>query len=143
VFLRSHGRQRGRDGCRVPLPWRRGAPHAGFSTADPWLPVPPGWDKLAVDAQAGSGESTLGHFRRALEARRRLVGQLPETVEWLHAGRDVLAYRRGRLVVACNFASRPVRLQLTGRLLLASNPLARLSSRGLQLPPNSAAWLHR
>src|SRR5215472_7806729 len=29
MFIRSHGRMTGRDGCRVPLPWRRGELNAG------------------------------------------------------------------------------------------------------------------
>ena len=141
VFFHSGGRHKGRDGCRVPLPWRRGAPNAGFSTAEPWLPMPPGWDRLAVDAQAGSGESTLGHFRRALELRRRLAGRLPERVEWLPAPAGVLAYRRGPLVVACNFSGRAARLRTAGRLLMGSKPLVGLRGSCLQMPPNSAAWL--
>src|SRR5690606_1905771 len=43
---------KGRDGCRTPMPWRRDAPHAGFSTAEPWLPVPDAHRALAVDLQA-------------------------------------------------------------------------------------------
>ena len=141
VFFHSQGRQKGRDGCRVPMPWRRGEPNAGFSAAQPWLPMPAGWDKLAVDAQSGSSESMLGHFRRALELRRRLSGRLAGRVEWLETPRGVMAYRRGRLVVACNFTSRAARLRLTGRLLMGSRPLVRRDGRFLELPANSAAWL--
>jgi alpha-glucosidase len=68
-FRNTRGRVRGRDGCRVPLPWHRGQPHAGFSTAPPWLPTPAGWDRLAVDAQIGNGESMLGFYCRALALR--------------------------------------------------------------------------
>lgn len=141
VFIMSAGRQKGRDGCRVPIPWRRGEPHAGFSTAEPWLPMPPGWDGLAVDVQAAWTGSTLGHYRRALAERRRLAPTLPDRFEWLPAGRGILAYRRGPLTVACNFTSRPARLPAEGRLLLGSAPLVALKGEFLQLPPNSAAWL--
>jgi hypothetical protein len=47
--------------------------------------MPPGWDRLAVDAQAGSGESMLGYFRRALCARRRLAARLPDRIDWLQS----------------------------------------------------------
>ncbi|MEM5581131.1 alpha-glucosidase family protein [Roseibium sp. AS2] len=30
---------KGRDGCRTPMPWVNDNAHAGFSDADPWLPV--------------------------------------------------------------------------------------------------------
>jgi alpha-glucosidase len=141
VFFHTRGGQKGRDGCRVPMPWRRGQPNAGFSTAAPWLPMPVGWEGFAVDVQAGSGESMLGHFRRVLAARRRLAGRLPDRMEWLDGCNGVLAYRRGPLTAACNFSSRPVRLPATGRLLLGSNPLIRTKGGDLNLPPNSAAWV--
>jgi alpha-glucosidase len=39
--------ERGRDGCRVPIPWSGSAPPFGFSPPDagapPWLPQPPSW----------------------------------------------------------------------------------------------------
>src|SRR5260370_14062406 len=143
VFFHSSGRQKGRDGCRVPLPWHRGRPNAGWSTAPPWLPMPAGWDCRAVDGQAGSGESVLGHFRKALAARRRLAGRLEDRLTWLGAPTGVLCYSRGPLTVACNFTGRPVRLGLAGRVVLGSDPLVRLAGERLSLPPNSAAWLHR
>jgi glycosidase len=141
VFLHSGGRYAGRDGCRVPLPWRRGLPHAGFSTAAPWLPMPVGWDRHAVDAELGSTGSMLQHYRRALAVRRGLARQLPARLEWCPAEPGVLAYRRGRLLVACNFRLRPAKLQAGGRLLIASSPLVRLRRGRLMLPPGSAAWM--
>jgi alpha-glucosidase len=140
VFIHSQGRQPGRDGCRVPLPWHRGLPNAGFSTTPPWLPMPAGWDQLAVDVQAGSGESMLGHFKQVLALRRRLRA-LPDRIEWLKSEEGVLAYRRGLLGVACNFMARPVKLRMCGGLVTASNPLVRLRRGTLSLPPNSAAWV--
>jgi len=141
VFLHSAGKQKGRDGCRVPLPWRKGEPNAGFSTAGPWLPMPEGWGRFAVDAQAADGGSTLAHFRRALAERRRIARRLAQRLQWLTAPADVLAYSRGPLTVACNFRSRPARLPAPGDLLLGSDPLVSVRHGVLTLPANSAAWL--
>ena len=141
AFLHSEGHQAGRDGCRVPLPWRRGAPNAGFSTAEPWLPMPPGWDRFAADAQAGSGGSMLGHYRRTIALRRELAGRLPDSISWSRAPSGVLAFERGLLTVACNFSARPAELEIGGRLLKGSQALVKLSRGRLTLPPNSAAWL--
>jgi alpha-glucosidase len=141
VFFHTQGRQPGRDGCRVPLPWHRGRPNAGFSAARPWLPIPDGWDELAVDHQAGSGESSLAHFRRALALRRRLVPSLSESLQWRHAPPGVLVYGRGHLTVACNFTHQSVQLETGGKIAIASDPLARVRAGGLTLGPNSAAWL--
>ena len=107
----------------------------------PWLPMPAGWDQFAVDVQLSSGTSMLGYYQRALELRRRLAGRLSDRIEWCPAPEGVLLYQRGPLVVACNFRSRPVRLEVGGRLLATSSVLARHRRRRLTLPPNSAAWL--
>lgn len=141
VFIHTQGRQAGRDGCRVPLPWHRGKPNAGFSGAPPWLPMPPGWDEFAVDAQLASNTSMLGHYRRAVGLRREMAASLPEIVAWQPAPRGVLLYTRGRLAVACNFLDRPATVEIGGRLLIATNRKVRQRSDRLVLPPNSGAWL--
>jgi alpha-glucosidase len=141
AFLYSGGKQAGRDGCRVPLPWRRGEPNAGFSTAPPWLPMPEGWDAHAIDSLSASSDSMLGFYRRALALRRILVRRLPELVSWCAAPDGVLVYSRGALTVACNFLSRPVALEVCGSLVLATEPLTRLRGGRLSLPPNSSAWV--
>jgi alpha-glucosidase len=141
VFFHTGGRQPGRDGCRVPLPWRRGEPNAGFSGAAPWLPMPPGWDSLAIDAQDASSDSTLGLYRRALALRRTINRRLPVLMSWCPAPDGVLVYTRGALTVACNFLSRPVDLEVGGRLLLTTEPLTHLRAGRLSLQPNSGAWV--
>ena len=36
-------RRKGRDGCRVPLPWTDEPPGFGFTSGSPWLPMPGDW----------------------------------------------------------------------------------------------------
>jgi alpha-glucosidase len=141
VWIHSQGKQVGRDGCRVPMPWHRGRRYAGFSKAAPWLPMPAGWDRLAVDAQAASGDSMLGFYRRVLTLRRRLAMALESELSWGPAPEGVLTYEHGRLSVAVNFLAREVELPASGALLIASDPLARHRDGKLTLPPNSGAWL--
>jgi alpha-glucosidase len=141
VFIRSGGRQPGRDGCRVPLPWHKGQPNAGFSKAPPWLPMPTGWDRFAVDAQAGSAASMLVFYQRVLALRGLLAGKLPDQLRWCPARKGVLVYERGRLCVAVNFLARPVELSIRGRMLIATHPLTRCRHGRLSLPANSGAWL--
>ena len=141
MFHHSAGRSAGRDGCRVPLPWHKGQPNAGFSTVPPWLPMPAGWDQFAIDAQASYTGSMLGHYRRALDLRRRLARRLPDHMSWCPAPAGVLAYTRGPLTVACNFLGRPARMDVSGRVAMASDPLVRHRSGCLTLPANSAAWV--
>jgi alpha-glucosidase len=141
LFIHSGGKQPGRDGCRVPLPWHEGQPNAGFSSTPPWLPMPPGWDRFAVDAQAGRGDSTLCFYERVLQLRRQLTRMLPDVMTWSPAPEGTLLYERGRLTVACNFLSRPMELAARGKMLIASHPLARHRGGRLSLPGDSAAWL--
>ena len=140
-YFHTQGREAGRDGCRVPLPWRATGVNAGFSDADPWLPMPAGWARFAADRQSGVPGSMLAHYRRVLAERRRLGRWLPPSISWLNAPAGVLALSRGRLAVACNFLGRPATLPLAGRLVLSSREGARLEGRRLTLPANSAAWL--
>ncbi|MEV6831975.1 glycoside hydrolase family 13 protein [Amycolatopsis sp. NPDC051102] len=101
VFHRSGGREKGRDGCRVPLPWSAAAPAFGFSTGTPWLPQPEWFAGYAADVQDET--STLHLYRRAIRARRELGLGAPGDVEWLETGEaTVLAFRRGELVCVVN-----------------------------------------
>ena len=76
VWLRSNGAERGRDGCRVPLPWTADGPSLGFGTAPGWLPQPAEWagpDGLSAQVQRDDPASMLTFYRTALRRRRDLV----------------------------------------------------------------------
>ncbi|GGO78787.1 glycoside hydrolase family 13 protein [Nonomuraea cavernae] len=138
VFLQSDGTLPGRDGCRVPLPWSSGGASHGFSPdgARPWLPQPPDFAALSVEAQTGDPASTLEFYRRALACRRELVGSIPYTIEWLDSAPDALFFTRGPLTCAINCGVEPVRLPPHDRALIASGPL-----EGEMLPTDTAVWL--
>ena len=70
TWERSGHTERGRDGCRVPIPWTAEDPAFGFSEADPWLPQPASFGELAADVQAGDPDSHLSLHRRAVALRR-------------------------------------------------------------------------
>lgn len=68
---------RGRDGCRVPLPWEVSPDGAfGFSKNalltpnQSWLPQPPEWGSFSAALQSGSEASTLHLYRTALHLRK-------------------------------------------------------------------------
>lgn len=134
VWERSGHTRRGRDGCRVPLPWDGDRPPFGFSAnPDTWLPMPPQWAALTVERQLAEPDSTLSFFRRLLVLRPRFRAT---AIEWLPGPRHSLAFRTdGGLVCALNAGDRPVALP-PGEVLLASGPLA-----DGRLPPDTAAWL--
>ncbi|MGW4795842.1 alpha-amylase family glycosyl hydrolase, partial [Nonomuraea sp. NPDC004297] len=138
VFFQSNGEQKGRDGCRVPIPWTVEPPSHGFSpgAAEPWLPQPESFAELSVEKQEGVADSTLEFYRRALTRRRELAGELPYTLRWLDSPEETLVFARGPLICAINCGTGPVRLPPHEEVLLTSGPL----KRGL-LPPDTAAWL--
>ncbi len=138
TWERSGHTDRGRDGCRIPMPWRGETPPFGFSeTPDTWLPMPPEWAALTVEKQRGDPDSTLSFFRRALELRRTRAEFDGASVEWLTAPDDALLFRRrdGGLVCALNAGDQPLPLP-AGEVILSSAPLTDGA-----LPPNAAAWL--
>lgn len=136
TWERSGHTERGRDGCRVPIPWQGDTPPFGFSAcADTWLPIPPEWAALTVDKQLADSASTLAFFRRALELRRHRAEFAEDDMEWLTGPRNALLFRRGGLVCVLNAGRRPLRLP-DGELLLASAPVA-----DGRLPASAAAWL--
>jgi alpha-glucosidase len=136
VFRRSGGQRKGRDGCRVPLPWERTGASLGFGPGPGWLPQPAGWAELSVAAQREDPGSVLALYRTALRLRRTHGGDAPLT--WLDPAQDgLLAFRLGTgLVCAVNFGTRPVPLP-EGEVLLAGGAPV----EGRLLPPDGAAWL--
>ncbi len=137
VWERSGHTERGRDGCRVPLPWHGDTPPFGFSTTtETWLPMPPEWAALTVATQAPDTDSTLSFFRKALELRRTREQFSGDQIDWLTSAPDTLIFcRPGGLVCALNAGSSEVTLP-HGELLLASGPVADGALR-----PDTAAWL--
>ncbi len=71
TWQRSGHTVRGRDGCRVPLPWRGTRPPFGFGPGDtrPWLPQPRHWALRTVERQESDPNSMLTLYRAALHLR--------------------------------------------------------------------------
>lgn len=140
VWKRSGRTVRGRDGCRIPLPWEGNSSPYGFSaTPGTWLPMPGDWANRTVEAQLEDPGSTLSLYRQALELRQQHCACTGTEVEWYGAPPGCFAFRRkgNGLVCALNASGAPVSLP-AGQLLLASGPLARIGER---LPPDTAVWL--
>ncbi len=137
TWVRSGHRIRGRDGCRVPLPWSGDVAPFGFGTdAEPWLPQPARWAELTADKQDADPASTLNLYRAALRLRRSRRDFREGGFAWHEVdGGDVLAFTRGSTLVVVNFGDVPVALP-AGEVLLTSSPLA----DGL-LPTDAAAWI--
>lgn len=129
--------RKGRDGCRVPLPWTTGGPSYGFGAGGAWLPQPPDFASYAVQAQDGVEGSTLELYRTALRLRRKLLDG--ESLTWaddVPAG--VLQFdRTDTWRCVANLSGTTVDLP-AGEVLLSSAPL----DDG-RLGPDTTVWLGR
>ena len=135
VFWRSGGAEKGRDGCRVPLPWTADGPSFGFGAGAAHLPQPAWFGPLSVQAQEHDSASTLALYRQALSWRRKL--RAAENLEWMPGtnGQVLHFSRSGGWQCVTNFGSRAVPLP-RGTVVLASSPLL----EGL-LPADTTAWI--
>ena len=134
---------RGRDGCRVPLPWTADPKGGfGFSTNDSlklhesWLPQSPWMGDFAVDTQDGVEGSTLTMYRTALAIRKTEAGLGDGPMEWIQTGADVVAFKRpGNFACYINFGA-PLELPSDSQILIASGPIS-----GHTLPTDTAVWV--
>jgi len=93
------------------------SPHAGFSTAQPWLPVAADYRDVNVAAERDDPHAMLTLVRRLLELRRATPALTVGTVRTLDTGQpDTLAYVREadgrRVLVVLNFGATPYTLDL-------------------------------
>ena len=131
IFFRTGGKQKGRDGARVPLPWNGQVPPFGFTTGKPWLPMQDSWRGFTVENQEPDPNSSLNLYRKALKIRReKFVGS--GEINWKGTN-GVLSYKRGEIEVLLNTTDQPI--EIHGEVLLASHEIGKV------LPAKAAAWL--
>jgi alpha-glucosidase len=124
-----------RDGERTPMQWESG-PGAGFTSAEPWLPLAADTDQRNAAAQRQDPASLLNLYRQLIALRRTTPALSRGTYRRLNAPPEVLAYERqhgdSRVVVALNFGDAPVRVELPEAQVadgLCSRPGRSLSAR--------------
>ena len=142
TWERSGHTVRGRDGCRVPLPWSGTETPYGFGTVEtsPWLPQPAHWSGRTVEAQSGDPDSHLSLYRTVLAERRSNPALGDGGLSWVEGTQEgVLAFDREpgfRCVV--NFGPEPYALPEDAEVLVASAD----ASAGI-LGVDEAVWLRR
>ena len=157
---------KGRDGCRVPLPWNAddcgepapwndnfiaGAtfgfgpvPHAdGSAVADAHLPQPVWFKDFAADVQIADDDSMLALYRKLLKLRQTVLTATGDTsAELLDMGDAVVAYSRPatkgrRFVSVTNFGAVSVELPEGAVVIAESGPLT--DDGGL--PQDTSVWM--
>lgn len=157
---------KGRDGCRVPLPWNAddcGEPapwnddfiagatfgfgpvsHAdGSAVADAHLPQPAWFKDFAADVQIADDDSMLALYRKLLKLRQTVLTATGDTsAELLDMGDAVVAYSRPatksrQFVSVTNFGAVSVELP-EGGVVIAESGL--LTDDG-ELPQDTSVWM--
>ena len=95
----------GRDGCRTPMQWDA-SENAGFSKADPWLPLADDWPVNNVASQREDVFSIWNLYRRLLLVRKKVPALSFGSYRPHHVDEDLLVYFREldetRLLIALN-----------------------------------------
>ena len=145
TFFRTEGKVKGRDGCRVPIPWSGQSPPYGFSTGTPWLPQPTDWAGLTAEAQEADPGSTLSLYRRALRIRRESPVMGDGELIWRESGHDaVLAIERpgdGAVLVLLNVSETERLVEVEGEVLLSTGVTEYDDGGTLVLAPDSCTWI--
>ncbi|HUK58693.1 MAG TPA: alpha-glucosidase family protein [Stellaceae bacterium] len=106
----------GRDGSRTPMPWRADAPHAGFSTATPWLPVPRAHFGTSVAEEEAAAAAPLHAWRRLIEWRKAHPALGVGSFRRLDAPHPLLVFERrlggDRVVAVFNPSPQPQLVEL-------------------------------
>jgi alpha-glucosidase len=87
-------KEKGRDGERTPMQWND-SPNAGFSQANPWLPVPASYKTHNVASELKDPDSVLQFYKRLLTLRHHEPALLDGDYVGLNQDNpDVLSYLR-------------------------------------------------
>lgn len=146
IFFRTEGRDKGRDGARIPLPWDSSI-NFGFSSGKPWLPIPSQWSSKRVVDQESDSESSLNFYRKSLRIRGEhpaLKSSSDYGITWLDAPDGVIAFQRNPgFALFANTTSEEVSITAPKgmSLLLGSRPGVRLDGESLTLPGDATCWL--
>ena len=171
IFYRSEGKSRGRDGCRVPLPWAGTKPPFGFGPQadedagaggdagvegyEPWLPQPESWESLTEQRQEADPTSMLSLYRQILDLRRENPAMGTGRVTWIQDAEDAEATQTIRLNLESVDADRPQKLTVLvnvgdapielpeGRILLSSRPIENNQIQNDQIQPDTAVVIER
>ncbi len=151
TWWRSEHTSRGRDGCRVPLPWEADAPAFGFSsTGRSWLTQPATWARYALDRQRCVPGSTFEMYRAALGLRREYhLGS--GSLGWVDgladgASDSLVAFVNREVLVVTNVGTEPVVLEGTDLEVLVSSadlPTGQDGGSTVAVPPDVTVWVRR
>jgi alpha-glucosidase len=109
---------KGRDGCRTPMPWVKDNVQAGFSDAEPWLPVAPEHRALAAYEQDKDANSVLNRNRAFYAWRKDHEALKKGDMAFLDSEGETLVftrtYKSETILCAFNLGTEPADVVLPG-----------------------------
>ncbi len=122
------GVERTRDVSRTPMQWDKG-PNAGFSKAEPWLPVSADYKTRNATTQSKQPDSIYALYHRLVWLRKSSPALFGGSYLSLEAGKDCFAFLRRsgneRKLVILNFSTAKKVLTflegVTGEILLSTH----------------------
>jgi len=118
----------GRDGCRTPMQWNATL-QAGFSTAQPWLPLPDDYVHENAAHLGADRQSILSLYRALIKLRKETPALVSGAYVPIAAEGELLLYKRqddeGLILIALNLGGDAVSVQsdsigFSGEVLLST-----------------------
>ena len=121
----SESEYKGRDGCRVPIPWDADLPNAGFTNSEPWLPMPEGWANYSASIQNDDPNSMLNYYRNMIQRRREENWMKSGVIGDVETSSGILSFDKTsgnkRVRVLINFSDSDFRFDSDNTILRTSN----------------------
>ncbi|HEX8389802.1 MAG TPA: alpha-amylase family glycosyl hydrolase [Candidatus Saccharimonadales bacterium] len=133
--LRVPGLGLGRDPARTPMQWSADK-HAGFSTAEPWLPISKDYKTTNVASESVDPNSYFHLYRLLLKLRRRRIFRVGKYSQWEGAHGPVIGYIREhkfeKMLIIANMSDQPQEIQVAakGDILASTHPIKERRLRG-------------
>lgn len=108
-----------RDNARTPMQWTAGK-NAGFTTAEPWMPVNPNHTFINAESQVGDPDSVFSFYKRLIALRKaHPVIVHGDFTLLMQEDAQVFAYTREHegkmLLVTCNFSCEEAKLDAAAK----------------------------
>lgn len=119
-----------RDPARTPMQWSE-KDYAGFTTTEPWLPLPNNYQRVNVEVQKEDKYSMLSFYRRLIKLRQQEPALHVGDYQPVITSGPLVAYTREKdgkkFMVVLNLSHKPCTLKeehqhYTGKIVLATDP---------------------
>jgi alpha-glucosidase len=110
--------------------------HAGFSTAEPWLPISKDYKTTNVASESVDPNSYFHLYRLLLKLRRRRIFRVGKYSQWEGAHGPVIGYIREhkfeKMLIIANMSDQPQEIQVAakGDILASTHPIKERRLRG-------------